>query len=74
MAKQVTVTAIVELTHEGQRRVPGECFECAPLDAVLLGQRHLVSLTRHPGATPEPPSPKRRRGVYQRRDMVARTA
>ncbi len=71
--KQVYVVALAEMTHGRTSRVPGEVFEIGLIDSLILSQKKKIRhLSKDAVAAHLAGLKSKRRGTYQRRDLVAK--
>ncbi len=74
--KTITVSALQSFEWKGQPVYAGQALTVTPIEAVVLAQKHQVSLARRtkviaPPPEPEPVAPPKSRGRYRRRDLQA---
>ena len=73
MQKQVYVVALEEMAHGRTSRVPGEVFELGIVDAIVLGRKKQIRRLSKDAVAAHLSSLKpKRRGTYERRDLVAK--
>ncbi len=71
--KQIYVVALAEGTYAGSARVPGELFQLGIVDSIVLERKkHVRFVSKAFVAAHLEGLKSRRRGTYQRRDLVAK--